>query len=119
MNDTISWNLRLQIADGKLDDVKALADEMSEATRLHEPGALAYEWFITDDGTQCHINERYVDDGATMTHLGNFGSKFAGRFMEILTPISFDVYGTASDAVREGLAGLGAVHVQQVSGFAR
>lgn len=119
MSDTISWNLRLAIADGKLDEVKALAVEMGEATKRDEPGTLVYEWFVTDDGTQCHTNERYADNDAAMAHIGNFGAKFAGRFLELLTPVSLDVYGPASDAVKEGLAAFGPVYLQQVGGFGR
>ncbi len=119
MSKVISWNLKLQIADGKMDELVALANEMSKATRVDEPGALSYEWFVTDDGTQCNINERYVDNNAVLTHLGNFESKFIGRFMEILTPVSLDVFGPASDALRERLAAFGATHLQYFSGFAR
>jgi quinol monooxygenase YgiN len=119
MSDTMSWNLRLRIADGKQDEALALANDMSRATLRDEPGTLIYEWFVSDDGTHLQTYERFADNDATLAHLGNFGANFAGRFMEVFSPVSLDVYGSASSEVREGLAVLGATHLREVSGFAR
>ena len=119
MTDNIYWTLKVAIGDGKLDDFKSLAGEMSEATKKDEPGALAYEWHLSPDGKSCHIHERYADNAAVMTHLGNFGSKFAGRFMELVKPVSLDVYGPADTTVRGALADFGAQHLDQFSGFSR
>jgi len=57
MSDVVSWNLQLSVIDGKLDDARLLMAEMVEATN-HEAGAVVYEWFLSPDGTSCHINER-------------------------------------------------------------
>ena len=119
MSNNVHWLLQLSINEGQLDKFKALAEEMSAATKADEPGALNYEWFLNDDQTECHIYERYTDSAATMVHLGNFGSKFADRFMACVTPTSFLLYGDADQQVREALAPLGAVHHPQVAGFAR
>ncbi len=118
MSNNVSWNLQLSINDGKLDDFRALMEEMVAAT-ANEAGCLAYEWFISEDGTTCHINERYVDSGALMVHLGNFGANFAERFMACVTPTAFSVYGDASSDVREALAGFGPAHYGPFGGFSR
>ena len=119
MSDCIEWLLELDIAEGKLDDLKALAEEMVAATRADEPGALVYEYYIDPDGTRCNVVERYADSAAAMVHLGNFGAKFADRFLAILTPVRFQVHGPASDELRAALSGFGAVHLDQIAGFAR
>ncbi|HKK93204.1 MAG TPA: antibiotic biosynthesis monooxygenase [Longimicrobiales bacterium] len=118
MSDVVSWNLQLSVQDGRLDDVHALIAEMVEATR-QESGCLGYEWFLSADGSVCHISERYADSGATMVHLGNFGEKFAERFMSCFTPTGFHVYGNPSDDVRGVLDGLGASYLGPVGGFVR
>jgi quinol monooxygenase YgiN len=46
-------------------------NDMVESTKA-EPGALNYEWFISEDGTSCHIYERYADSAAAMVHMGHF-----------------------------------------------
>jgi hypothetical protein len=54
-----------------------------------------------------------------MVHLGNFGAKFAERFLACGDPGRFVVYGNAGDDVRAGLAPMGAVHMTQFAGFVR
>ena len=54
-----------------------------------------------------------------MVHLGNFGEKFAARFLDILSPTSFVVYGTPDQQVRDALAAFGASYMQPVGGFTR
>lgn len=117
--NNIYWTLKVAINDGKKDEVKALASEMTEATQSGEPGALNYEWHFCSDGKSCHIYERYADNAAVMAHLGNFGEKFADRFMGVFTPVSFDVYGPADETVRGALAQMGAKHHEQFNGFTR
>ena len=119
MSNVVSWMLELKIKEGEHDNLIALIGEMSEATEADEPGALAYEWFVNDDKSACHIYERYADSAATMIHLGNFGSKFAKRFMGCLEPQRMTVYGDPDESVRKALASMGAVHFEMVGGFAR
>jgi len=118
MSDNVHWVVEVGIKDGQLDAFKALANELSGETR-HEDGTLAYEWYLSDDGGTCHIYERYADSAAAMVHLGNFGAKFAERFMAIAEPTRFVVYGDASDELRAGLAPMGAVQMSQIAGFVR
>lgn len=116
MSNVVSWSLQMSVREGCLDDARALVPEMVEATRS-EPGALTYEYFLSDDGSSCHIYERYVDSAAVMTHLGNFGANFAERFMACFEPQSFSVYGPAADEVREVLDGFGARYLGTLDGF--
>ncbi len=119
MSDAVSWVLEVNVKDGQLDALKALAREMSEATQADEPGASHYEWFADQDGNNVHIYERYADSAATMVHLGNFGAKFAERFLACVDPARLMVYGDPSAEVRDALAGFGAAHMTQFAGFAR
>lgn len=119
MSSQVSWMLELEILPGRGDALRGLMTEMVNATKANEPGTLDYEWSTNEDGKQCHIFERYVDSAATMTHLGAFGERFAGRFLEILKPVRFIVYGSPNTAVREALAAFGPVYMQTLGGFSR
>lgn len=119
MSDVVQWVLELNIKEGKYGDFEALMAEMVAATKADEPGAHVYEWFASDDKTTCHIYERYADSAAVMTHLGNFGAKFAKRFLDVLEPTRLTVYGNPSDEARAALAGLNAVVMGEVGGYAR
>lgn len=118
MSANVSWNLRLSIRDGQFANFNVLMAEMVESTQS-EAGTLMYEWFLNEDKNTCHIYERYADSDAVMAHLGNFGAKFAARFLEYLEPTSLSVYGDPTDQVRGALEGLGPVYLGLVSGFTR
>lgn len=118
MANTVSWNLQLAIRDGYLDDARELMNQMVSAT-LEEPGTQVYEWFLSEDDKICHINERYADSDAVMAHLGNFGSRFADRFLACFEPVSFSVYGEPSAEARAALDGLGAAYFGWFGGFNR
>lgn len=119
MSNVVHWVLELDIKDGESENFNALMDDMVDATKANEAGTMNYECFASGDGKQCHIYERYTDSAAVMTHLASFGEKFAERFLAILEPTRLVVYGNPSSEARAALAGFGAVHMEQVGGFAR
>ena len=47
------------------------------------------------------------------------GEKFAERFLAILQPRRLVVYGNPGSEVRQALASFGAIHMEQIGGFAR
>src|SRR5215217_6318112 len=49
MNGQVSWVFEVAVKPGKIDALRTLMEEMVESTRA-EPGALVYEWFVSDDG---------------------------------------------------------------------
>ncbi|RLJ60241.1 antibiotic biosynthesis monooxygenase [Litoreibacter meonggei] len=119
MSDVIEWVLEMDVQDGQVGQVGALLKEMVSATKADEPGALHYEYFTNDDGSKVTVLERYADNAAVMTHLGNFGDKFAGRFLAAFAPTRFTVYGPADATVREALAPFGATYMDMLAGFHR
>jgi quinol monooxygenase YgiN len=119
MSNNVYWVLELAIKPGELDNFKGLMAEMVEATQTNEPNTLNYEWTISEDNKNCHMYERYANSGATMSHLGAFGEKFAERFIAAVELIRFVVYGNPNDEVKEALSGFGAVFMSPIGGFAR
>lgn len=119
MKNDVYWMLELEIQAGRGDDFRALMAEMVGATQANEAGALNYEWSTSADGKLCHIYERYSDSAAVLTHLSTFGKRFASRFLGILKPIRFVVYGSPNAEVRDTLAGFNPVYMREVGGFSR
>ena len=113
----VAWMLELDISEGA--GLPALIEEMVASTQENEPGTLDYQWSTSADGTVCHIFERYSDSDAVMAHLGTFGERFAARFMEILAPTRFVVYGSPSQEVKEALAGFNPTYMDSAGGFSR
>lgn len=116
--NAISWNLQLAVREGRLESFRALMAEMVDSTR-QEAGNQAYEWYLSDDGTVCHLYERYADSEATMAHMGTFGSRFAERFMGCVEPTAFSVYGPVSPELRGALSGFGAQFLGWFGGLER
>ncbi|MFK7838649.1 MAG: putative quinol monooxygenase [Sulfitobacter sp.] len=119
MSDVIEWVLEMRVQEGQADNVQPLLDEMVAATQADEPGALHYEYYMPEDRSTCTVLERYADNAAVMAHLGNFGAKFAERFLAAFAPERFVVYGPANEEVQAALAGFGATHQHLVAGFHR
>jgi quinol monooxygenase YgiN len=115
----VAWTLELDVRDGRLDEVRALAAEMSAATHAGEPGALEYEWNLSDDGRTVHLFERYADSASALVHLGTFTSRFMTRFLELLAPTRFVIYGTPDQKVREAVAAFGPLYLAPAAGFRR
>ena len=115
---SVSWNLRLAVREGRLEEFRALMNEMVESTK-GEPGAQGYEWFVSADGGTVHIHERYADSNAVLAHLGTFGAKFAERFLGCVDPTGLAVYGEPSDEARAVLDGFGAQYLGPFGGFNR
>lgn len=115
----VTWMFELAVREGREAEFRALMAEMAEATERNEPGALDYEWYVSDDGRRLHLFERYADDDAAMTHLANFGARYMGRFFDVLAPERLTLYGAPDDRVRAGLAQLTPQVMARAAGFSR
>ena len=119
MSENVYWVLELAINPGRFEDFKTLVAEMVEATERNDVGTLNYEYTISDDRQVCHIYERYRNSAAVMTHVETFRAKFATRFMDVLKPMRFVIYGSPSAQVKDALAGLSPVYMAPFKGFSR
>ncbi len=59
---------RLKVRDGKLEGFTRQAAEMMRQTREKDTGTLAYDWYLSKDGTECEVREAYVDADALIDH---------------------------------------------------
>jgi quinol monooxygenase YgiN len=59
---------RLKVRAGKLEEFKQQAAELMRQTREKDTGTLAYDWFLSNDGTECEVREAYVDADALVDH---------------------------------------------------
>jgi quinol monooxygenase YgiN len=65
---TFEVRARLKVRDGQLEGFKRQAAEMMRQTREKDTGTLAYDWFLSNDGTQCEVREAYVEADALVDH---------------------------------------------------
>ena len=119
MTENVHWVIELAVSPGGFEDLKTLNAELVEATQKNEPGMLDNHWAISDDRQVCHIYERFQDSAAVMSHLQWFGPNFGERFMKILKPTRFVVYGAASAEVKDAFSGFNPVYMTPLAGFRR
>lgn len=77
----------------------------------------AIAWNLGEDGSACHVHERYRDDAAAMAHIGTFGPTFAERFLACVEPTALHVDGDPGASVRGALDGFGAVYFGSFGGL--
>jgi quinol monooxygenase YgiN len=59
---------RLRIREGQLEGFKRQAAEIMRQAREKDTGTVAYDWFVSSDGTQCEVREAYVNADAFVEH---------------------------------------------------
>jgi quinol monooxygenase YgiN len=109
MSRQVHLNVSLAIRDGKLDEFQAVARELLGITRK-EPGTLAYEWYLSDDGKRCKLIESYADADALLAHIAGAAGAQVGvpKLLRTAEVTGFQVYGDPDPKAKEVLAGFGA-----------
>jgi quinol monooxygenase YgiN len=92
---------RLKIHDGELDGFRQQAAEMMMQTREKDTKTLRYDWFISDDGTQCEVREGYVDADGLLEHAHNVADAREKLFRDCAYDHEMTIYGEPSPALAQ------------------
>ena len=116
MTENVYWIIELAVNPGRFEDLETLVAELLEANQ-EKVGFLTYGVLISDDRQVCHIYERFQDSAAIINHMQSFGPTFATRFLDILKPTRFVIYGTPSAEVKEAVAEFNPVYMTPLADF--
>ena len=103
--DEIIFVVEMESNDGKSDnDIAEFSKYYTEAIDNNEPNSLGWGFFKSND--KIILIERYLNGAAMMEHGNNISEggvleTHFGKFMEHFTINKIDVYGTASDELKE------------------
>jgi quinol monooxygenase YgiN len=100
----------LKIRPGELEAFKRLGAEMMRLAREEDTKTLRYDWYISDDGTECEVHEAYTDADALIEHGMNVGAVRDQLFRDHAEGHHMVLYGEPSPALAaliEKLSGLG------------
>ena len=92
---------RLKVRDGELDGVKRQAAEMMRQTRVKDTKTLRYDWFLSDDETECEVREGYVDADGLLEHAHNVAEARERLFRDHAYGHEMTLYGEPSPALAE------------------
>ena len=100
---------RLKIRAGELEGFRRQAAEMMKQTRAKDTKTLRYDWYLSDDGTECEVREGYVDADALIEHAHHVAEARDTLFRDFAYDHEMTVYGEPSPALAalmEQLAGV-------------
>ncbi len=117
MSTEVSWVFEATLKPDSLDDLRALAHEITADNQATGPEQLNFEWSI--DGHDVHIYERYQDSAAAVFHVQRFVENFAVRFLSLCTPTRMSVYGDPSDELGTALTDFNPHYLGTLAGYAR
>ena len=112
----VYWIVALKTHPGAEAAFQAAREKLVASTK-EEPGALNYEWSVTEDGL-CHIYERYADAAAAKLHTAR-NRELIAKMAESVTRLSFTLYGAPDEELKQMLASRGALVMKAVDGFGR
>jgi quinol monooxygenase YgiN len=92
---------RLKIRAGELDGFEQQAAEMMRQTREKDTKTLRYDWFLSDDGTECEVREGYADADALIEHAHNVAEARDKLFRDFAYDHNMTIYGEPSPALAE------------------
>jgi (4S)-4-hydroxy-5-phosphonooxypentane-2,3-dione isomerase len=126
MSDNVAFIVELEVKPGQIEDLRSVMGEMADRTRADETGTLTYEWFVTEDGSACHIYERYADAAAAVVHSATFPKELSERGRAFL-PTRLTAYGNITPEMMEkrikplqqALPAISVVMLEPGGGFAR
>ena len=105
--DKIEVSARMTVRKGKLEEFKKQAAECIRLTKEKDTKTLRYDWFLSDDESQCEVREGYVDPDGLLQHSDHVWDARAKLFHEFAYDHDMTVYGKPSPALLEAFEKMG------------
>jgi quinol monooxygenase YgiN len=89
----LEMHAQLKIRPGQLEAFKAQAAEIVRLAREKDTQTLRFDWFISEDGTQCEVHEIYESDAAFFEHTQHIMQARAKLFSDCVDGHHVAAYG--------------------------
>jgi quinol monooxygenase YgiN len=117
VTDQVLYLDRFQLKEGKVEDFRAFAEELTQFVQEKEHGAVSYHYFLEEDGSGTAIFV-FADADALDHHL-NIASEMFMRSHDMIGHAEIEVLGTPSDQAREMTTQYGGRVKPRLVGFSR
>jgi quinol monooxygenase YgiN len=110
---------RLKVREGELEGFKRQAAEMMRLTGELDTETVRYDWFLSDDETECEVREAYVDADALIEHSRHIAETRNKLFRDFADGHTITFYAEPSPALAKAMEAMppGAVTVRQFFAF--
>jgi quinol monooxygenase YgiN len=98
---------RLKIRDGELENFKLQVAEIMRLTREKETKPLRYDWFLSEDGTECEVREAYADADALLGYQRQIAEPKMRLMRDFVEGHTMTFYGEPSPALAAALESMG------------
>jgi quinol monooxygenase YgiN len=106
---------------GKMDELKAIYEDVARETKANEPGVQSMSVSEVQGSDAIIIQEVFEDGAALGMHFANTASQFFPELLKIADPGSFYFLGNVPDELVQAAAGMGlnATFATPIFGFTR
>lgn len=114
MKDRIIVIATLKLLDNRLSELQEVVQELQAYCSETEKGMLQYDWYISENENTIKVLETYVNSEAVLFHFDNY-KPFAPRLSSSRSFVSLEIFGNASDALKERVKKINAKHFTIIS----
>ena len=97
----LELSAHMTVRPGQLDGFRAQAAECIRLSRERDTRTLRYDWYLTEDGTECEVREAYLDAGGLVEHRANVAPALQTLFERFADNHFMTVYGEPAGELRD------------------
>jgi quinol monooxygenase YgiN len=97
----LELHAHLKIRPGQLEGFKVQAAELMRLTREKDAQTIRYDWFISEDETECEVHEAYLSEQGLIEHNTHVMDARAILFDKYAYDHRMTVFGGISQELRE------------------
>ena len=97
----LELHAQLKIRPGQLEGFKAQAGEIVRLAQEQDTQTLRFDWFISEDGTQCEVHETYEDEAGFLEHTQHIMEARAKLFSHFVDGHHVAVYGDVPQRIAD------------------
>jgi quinol monooxygenase YgiN len=101
---------KLKIRQGRLEGFKRQAAELMRQMREQDEQPLRYDWFLSNDGTECEVRELYDSADALLAHQRPIAEAKLNLFREYVDGHTMAFYDEPSPALAGALETMGTTY---------
>lgn len=114
-NTILEVSATMKVREGKLQGFKQQAAEIIRLAKEQDTKTLRYDWFLSEDGTQCEVREAYENSEGLIEHRMHIVEALKKLFNEFAEDHAVRIFGNLSPQLTEMLNGVKDVNIKRYS----